>query len=103
MKNAGWDEPQHELLAVDVDGVPGVVSSLISGHDVEVRSEKVDDLAFAFITPLRAENCEIHKMVVIHPRACGRVVGSECDFTRVVVVLQSASGGSQEKKDSLFD
>jgi hypothetical protein len=77
MKNAGWNEPQHELLAVDIHGMPGVVSPLVSGHDVEVWSEEVDDLAFAFIAPLRAENCEIHKLVVTDPRSNDCVVGSE--------------------------
>jgi hypothetical protein len=61
--------------------MPGVVSPLVSGHDVEVRSEKVDNLAFAFVTPLRAEYCEIHKMVITDPRAKEPRGWSEKDFT----------------------
>ena len=35
MQNAGRNQPQHELRAVDVHGVPGVVSALIPGDDAK--------------------------------------------------------------------
>ena len=60
MQDAGRNQPQHELPAVDVHGVAGVVSALIAGDDRKARREQIDDLAFAFIAPLRTEDCEIH-------------------------------------------
>src|SRR6185437_7447330 len=47
---------QDELLAVNNDGVPGVVASRIAGHDGEALREHVYDLAFAFIAPLGAHD-----------------------------------------------
>ena len=60
MQDAGRNQPQHELRAVDVDGVAGVVAALIARDDVEARRQQIDDLALAFVAPLRAEHCEIH-------------------------------------------
>ncbi len=40
------------LLAVDDDGVAGVVAAGVAGDDVELLGEDVDDLAFAFVAPL---------------------------------------------------
>ena len=51
------------FVPFDVDGMPGVVSALIARDDVEVRREQVDDLALAFVAPLRAEHCKIHSVV----------------------------------------
>jgi hypothetical protein len=56
MKNARGDQPQDELLAVHVDGVAGVVSALIPCHDGKMPRQQIDDLAFAFIAPLRTKD-----------------------------------------------
>ena len=61
MENSGRDQAQHELLAVDVHRVAGVVPALIARDDGKTRRDKVDDLAFAFVAPLRTENCEVHR------------------------------------------
>ena len=53
MENAGRDEPQDELGPSRVDGMAGVVAALISRDDVEARRQQIDDLAFAFVAPLR--------------------------------------------------
>src|SRR5207249_5461626 len=42
-------------------GVAGVVSALIARDDREMRREEIDDLAFPFVAPLRAQHNEIHK------------------------------------------
>jgi hypothetical protein len=60
MQDAGRNQMQHELLAADVDGVPGVVSALVAANDRKVRREEIDDLAFAFIAPLGAEHAQVH-------------------------------------------
>jgi hypothetical protein len=67
VQNARRQQPQHELPAARVDGVPGVVSSLVSGDDGEVAGEEVDDLALAFIAPLGAEHCNVHVLALYLP------------------------------------
>jgi hypothetical protein len=47
---------QDEFLALDDDGVAGIVASGIAGHDGKVVGEHVDNLALAFIAPLRADD-----------------------------------------------
>ena len=41
------------------DCVAGVVAALIAGDDVEMGREQIDDLALAFVSPLRADDCEV--------------------------------------------
>ena len=36
--------------------MPGVVSALVARHNVEMLGQEVDNLAFAFIAPLSADN-----------------------------------------------
>jgi len=50
----GGNKMQHILLAPDQDRVPGVVAAGAADHDISFLGEDVDDLAFAFITPLGA-------------------------------------------------
>ena len=57
MQNAGRQQTQDELAAVGVDGVTGVVAALIARDDREVRRQQVDDLALAFVAPLRSKYC----------------------------------------------
>ena len=45
---------KNKFLAVDDDGVAGVVSSGVTGYDREVLRQHVDDLPLAFIAPLGA-------------------------------------------------
>ena len=61
MQDARRDQAQDELRAVDIDRVPGVVPPLLSRDDREVRRQQIDNFALALITPLRAENGQIHK------------------------------------------
>ena len=56
VQDAGRDQAQDELPAVHEDGMAGVVATLIPRHDVEMRGHEIDDLAFAFVAPLRAEH-----------------------------------------------
>ena len=63
MQDAGRNQVQHELLAVHIHGVAGVVTALIARDRRKVRRQHVDDLAFAFVAPLRAENGDVR----LHP------------------------------------
>ena len=72
VEHAGRQQPQHELAAVGVHGMPGVVPALVAGHDREMRREQVDDLALAFIPPLRAENSDVHNCCILLPHAVAK-------------------------------
>src|SRR5438876_952421 len=48
--------------SVRVHGMPGVVTALIARHDRKVRGQQVDDLAFAFVAPLRAQDGYVHTL-----------------------------------------
>ena len=43
-------------LAVDDNCVPGVGTALIAAHHIRLLGEQVDDLALAFVAPLRADH-----------------------------------------------
>ena len=45
-----------ERLAAGDDRVPGVRAALVAAHDIRVLGEQVDDLALAFVTPLRPDD-----------------------------------------------
>src|SRR5580692_6446883 len=47
---------QNELLAVNDDGVSGVVAAGIAGHHGKILREHVHNLAFAFVAPLSADD-----------------------------------------------
>ena len=56
VENARGDELEGVLLRADDDRVPRIVSTLVSSHDVMLTGEKIDDLRFAFITPLGSDD-----------------------------------------------
>ena len=60
MQDAGRNQVQDELPAVDVDRVPGVVPALVTGDHGKIRRQQVDNLAFAFVAPLGAQHTHIH-------------------------------------------
>ena len=39
VEDPGWDEVQDDLRVVEYDGVTGVGSTLVSGHDVDLFRE----------------------------------------------------------------
>ena len=43
---------QNGLLAIDDQGMSGIVSPLVADDGVRLRREEVYDLSFAFIAPL---------------------------------------------------
>ena len=61
VQDAGRQQAQDELAARRVHGMTGVVASLVSGDDREVRRQEIDDLALAFVTPLCAQHGDVHK------------------------------------------
>ncbi len=53
-EDAGGDEVEDVFGAADDDGVTGIVAALTADDDLGFLSEKIDDLALAFIAPLGA-------------------------------------------------
>jgi hypothetical protein len=51
----------------------GVVSALVARHDVEVLAEKIDDLSFALVAPLGADDGDVPRQVS-YERAEGSTV-----------------------------
>ena len=50
---------EDEFLALHVDRVTRVVAPLVPRDRGKVGRQHVDDLAFPFVAPLRAEHCDI--------------------------------------------
>ena len=53
-QDAGGDQVQDIFLALDMDGMAGVVAALGADDDVRLLGQNINDLAFAFIAPLGA-------------------------------------------------
>ena len=68
-QHAAGNQLQDELLAVDGDGVSGVVSAGIARHDLEALGEHVNDLAFALVAPLGADD---HCCLACSSTCCSR-------------------------------
>ena len=61
-QDAGRDQVQDVFCAAVNDGVARVVAALAADDDVRLGGENVDDLPFALIAPLRAnQNCVRHE------------------------------------------
>ncbi len=55
MKNPGWDQMQNCFDITDYQSVTGIVPALEAHYSSGVFSQPVDDLAFAFVTPLGSD------------------------------------------------
>src|SRR5690606_17079859 len=58
-QNARGNEAQNGLAPAHDQGVAGIVAALEAHHARDVIGQPVDDLAFAFITPLGAYNDDV--------------------------------------------
>ena len=66
MENARRQEPKNDLCRADIHRVTGVVPALMARNDRKVRRQKIDDLAFAFISPLRTKYRDVHGRHILH-------------------------------------
>src|SRR5439155_17594335 len=60
--DSGGEEAQRVMLVGELDRVPGVVTALKAGHDIEVVAQQVDDLSFSFVAPLRSDDRQIPRL-----------------------------------------
>src|SRR5579871_2459370 len=58
-QNAAGNELENEFLIADKDRMAGIVATLVTRDDGEFFGEKVHDLAFALVAPLRAEHNDV--------------------------------------------
>ncbi len=58
-QDAGRDEVQDGLPAVDDEGVTGIVAALETHHGIGLLGEQIDDLALALVTPLGANDYHV--------------------------------------------
>ena len=59
-QDAGGQQVQHELAALVLHRVTGVVAALIACNDVILLADEVDHAALAFIAPVDTRNCSKH-------------------------------------------
>src|SRR5690606_16888159 len=59
VKDAGRQQVQNVTVLADLDGVAGVVATLVTRHHIEAFRQDVDNLALAFVTPLETNDGEI--------------------------------------------
>src|SRR5581483_250465 len=80
--DSGGDEVQHRLLAADHQCVPGVVPALEAHHALGAIGKPVDDLALAFVAPLRADDDDVARAAHLSPapliRGAARSAGGFC-------------------------
>ena len=59
VKCAGGNQVKNGLLAVHHESMTGVIPALEADDDVGVLGEEIDDLTFAFVAPLGADDCNV--------------------------------------------
>ena len=57
--DTGGEQRKLVNLVADDERVTGIMPALKADHDIGALGEPVDDLAFAFVAPLRADYCHI--------------------------------------------
>ena len=55
VEDAAGNDVQHMLRAVEFKSMAGIGAALEAGHNVVARRQHVDNLAFAFVAPLEAQ------------------------------------------------
>ena len=74
-QDAGGNQPQYRLLAVDHQRMAGVVPALKAHYAIGMVGEPIDDLALALVTPLGAD----HYHVLCHTRSKKRELRAYCN------------------------
>ncbi len=59
VQHARRDQPQHRLAPADDERMPGVVAALKAHDAARAFGQPVDDLAFALVTPLGADDDDV--------------------------------------------
>src|SRR6266403_3887878 len=111
-QDATGDELQDETVFADDYGVPGVVSAGDARDIVESAGEIIDDFAFAFVAPLRADHHDRFHAApslahIYHPHTSlsaseEEMSGGNCKKTTASTSYAAAAFGastSSEEKD----
>ena len=80
MQHAGRNQAQHGFLAIHHQGVASVVAALEAHHALGVIGQPVNNLAFAFVTPLGADHDYVlgHEETSLHNAVQWEANGSTC-------------------------
>jgi hypothetical protein len=63
--------------------MPGIMAALETNHDVRLLGQPVDDLAFAFVAPLRADNHHVRHEITVLPRRGAKGIPATCKRSAV--------------------
>jgi hypothetical protein len=78
-QHAAGDKLQHEFLALDDDGVSGIMTAGVTGDGGKLPAEHIHNLAFAFVAPLGAEHhCCLRSHEFHFPGSTGSGGGNRC-------------------------
>jgi hypothetical protein len=72
VKDAAWDLMEHERATADRHGVPGIRAALVSHDPIGALRDHVDELPFALVAPLDADDDERADALIEHE---GKLVG----------------------------
>jgi len=56
MEHAGGDQVEDGLFIANNDGMAGVITALIAGHEIGLVGDNVHDLSLTFVAPLATEH-----------------------------------------------
>ena len=65
MNDPGWNQVELEKFRPNGDGMPGIVTAVVTGNHIGVGGEPVYDAAFPFVSPLCAyDNLKRHNLLL---------------------------------------
>ncbi|MBA7568584.1 hypothetical protein ES708_10315 [subsurface metagenome] len=69
VEDTGRDLVQNEGFFTDLDGMSGVGAALVTGHNIDLIAQQVDNFALALVAPLASNNsCNWHNTILRGPQ-----------------------------------
>ena len=65
MERAGGNQVKDRFFPIDDERVAGVVAALKPDDDIRIVGEEVDDLPFAFVSPLSADDRDVGHVFIL--------------------------------------
>src|ERR1700757_4061405 len=65
VESAGGNEVKDCFFAVDDQRMAGVVTALEPHHDIRIVGKEIYDLAFTFVSPLSADDCDVGHLPIL--------------------------------------
>lgn len=93
VQDTGGDDMQNVLLAVHNNSVPCVVSALETHHKIDSAAEQIDDLALAFIAPLRSDHGNIAHLPLLGRPQTAENLRHASERTRKAILIRAFGKG----------